>query len=318
MKQRVALARALAPNPRVLLMDEPFAALDALTREQLYGDLQRIWAQRRKTIVFVTHNVREAACLGDRVVLFSTHPGRIREQFTIDLPRATRHQQRGPGAACDRDHADPQAARRNQWRGGNRMKRTLRALVFFLLAVVAWDLACRARIWSPVLVPSPGSVVRYLWSALLDGTLLGAIGVTMKRLLLGYLFGIALGLPLGLLTARFKVLQRHAGPDGRSGCRPCERVLGAARAALVRADRIRDVFRRRDGHAMVGDHRDRQRRAQRAADLRPGRAHHGFGRIAHVAARHAPASLPFVVSGMKQGWAFAWRSLMAAEITSPS
>ncbi len=87
MKQRVALARALAPNPRVLLMDEPFAALDALTREQLYGDLQRIWADRRKTIVFVTHNVREAVCLGDRVVLFSPHPGRIREQFHIDLPR---------------------------------------------------------------------------------------------------------------------------------------------------------------------------------------------------------------------------------------
>ena len=87
MKQRVSLARALAPNPRVLLMDEPFAALDALTREQLYGDLQRIWRERRKTIVFVTHNVREAACLGDRVVLFSPHPGRIREQFKIDLPR---------------------------------------------------------------------------------------------------------------------------------------------------------------------------------------------------------------------------------------
>jgi NitT/TauT family transport system ATP-binding protein len=87
MKQRVALARALAPNPRVLLMDEPFASLDALTREQLYGDIQRIWQERRKTIVFVTHNVREAACLGDRVVLFSPHPGRIREQFAIDLPR---------------------------------------------------------------------------------------------------------------------------------------------------------------------------------------------------------------------------------------
>ncbi len=87
MKQRVALARALAPNPRVLLMDEPFASLDALTREQLYGDIQEIWLKRRKTIVFVTHNVREAACLGDRVVLFSPHPGRIREQFAIDLPR---------------------------------------------------------------------------------------------------------------------------------------------------------------------------------------------------------------------------------------
>ncbi len=87
MKQRVALARALAPNPRVLLMDEPFAALDALTREQLYGDLQRIWQERRKTIIFVTHNVREAVCLGDRVVLFSPSPGRIREQFDIPLPR---------------------------------------------------------------------------------------------------------------------------------------------------------------------------------------------------------------------------------------
>jgi NitT/TauT family transport system ATP-binding protein len=87
MKQRVALARALAPNPRMLLMDEPFAALDALTREQLYGDLQQIWEARRKTIIFVTHNVREAACLGDRVLLFSPHPGRVREEFVIRLPR---------------------------------------------------------------------------------------------------------------------------------------------------------------------------------------------------------------------------------------
>ena len=87
MKQRVALARSLAPNPRVLLMDEPFAALDALTREQLYGDLQRIWKERKKTIVFVTHNVREAACLGDRVLLFSPHPGRIQEEFVVDLER---------------------------------------------------------------------------------------------------------------------------------------------------------------------------------------------------------------------------------------
>jgi NitT/TauT family transport system ATP-binding protein len=87
MKQRVSLARALAPNPRVLLMDEPFAALDALTREQLYGDIQQIWESRRKTIVFVTHNVREAACLGDRVVVFSPHPGRIQEEFPVKLPR---------------------------------------------------------------------------------------------------------------------------------------------------------------------------------------------------------------------------------------
>ncbi|HYZ62842.1 MAG TPA: ABC transporter ATP-binding protein [Acetobacteraceae bacterium] len=87
MRQRVALARALAPDPRVLLMDEPFSALDALTRDQLYEDLQEIWRARQKTILLVTHNVREAACLGDRVVLLSPHPGRVRETFDIDVRR---------------------------------------------------------------------------------------------------------------------------------------------------------------------------------------------------------------------------------------
>ena len=87
MKQRVALARSLAPNPKVLLMDEPFASLDAMTREQFYGDLQRLWKQHRKTIILVTHNVREAVCLGDRVFLFSPRPGRIREEFKILLER---------------------------------------------------------------------------------------------------------------------------------------------------------------------------------------------------------------------------------------
>ena len=87
MKQRVALARALAPEPRVLLMDEPFAALDAMTREQFYADLQQIWQQHRRTIPLVTHNMREAACLGDRVVLLSPHPGKVRQEFRVDLPR---------------------------------------------------------------------------------------------------------------------------------------------------------------------------------------------------------------------------------------
>ena len=88
MKQRVALARALAPNPKVLLMDEPFAALDALTRENFYSDLQRIWQDTHKTILLVTHNVREAVCLGDRIFLFSPRPGCIREECKIPLPRA--------------------------------------------------------------------------------------------------------------------------------------------------------------------------------------------------------------------------------------
>jgi NitT/TauT family transport system ATP-binding protein len=86
MRQRVALARALAPNPRILLMDEPFSALDAMTREQLYGDLQQIQAGRPKTVVFVTHNVREAACLGDRIVVMTPNPGRIAAVVDVPLP----------------------------------------------------------------------------------------------------------------------------------------------------------------------------------------------------------------------------------------
>ncbi|HEX3108415.1 MAG TPA: ABC transporter ATP-binding protein [Thermoanaerobaculia bacterium] len=87
MRQRVSLARAIAVDPAVLLLDEPFGALDAMTRSILHTELQEIWAQTKKTIVFVTHNVREAVVLGDRVLVMSPRPGRIVAEHRIDLPR---------------------------------------------------------------------------------------------------------------------------------------------------------------------------------------------------------------------------------------
>jgi ABC-type nitrate/sulfonate/bicarbonate transport system ATPase subunit len=87
MKQRVAIARVLANNASTLLMDEPFGALDALTREQLQHELLQIWARTRVTILFVTHSVEEAALLADRVLVMSAGPGRIENDIMIDLPR---------------------------------------------------------------------------------------------------------------------------------------------------------------------------------------------------------------------------------------
>src|SRR4029077_3805995 len=84
-------------------------------------------------------------------------------------------------------------------------------LVFFALLLLAWEAVCLAHLWSPVLVPPPFHVGRYLWEAAGDGTLWGATVVTMKRLLLGYFFGLVIGLPLGLLTARFQVLKDTLG-----------------------------------------------------------------------------------------------------------
>jgi NitT/TauT family transport system permease protein len=194
------------------------------------------------------------------------------------------------------------------------MKRFLLAAAFFAVLVLLWEAVYRAKIWSPVLLPSPGQVVTYLQSAAADGTLFQATVITMRRLLVGYLIGLIMGLPLGLLTARWKVFGDTLGTLAL-GLQTLPSVcwvplallwFGQTEAAMlfvvVMGTLWSVIIATETGVRNVPP-------IYRRAALTMGskRLHMWFKVI-------LPAALPFVVSGMKQGWAFAWRSLMAAEI----
>ncbi len=194
------------------------------------------------------------------------------------------------------------------------MKRMGKALLFFAALGFLWELLVRTRLWSPVLVPSPLSVARYLWEAAGDGTLAGAIVVTIKRLALGYTVGLLLGLPLGLLTARFQVLEDTLGLLAL-GLQALPSVcwvplallwFGQTEAAMffvVVMGTLWSVIIATDNGV-----RNVPPIYARAARTMGSHGLHTWLRVM------LPAALPFIVSGMKQGWAFAWRSLMAAEI----
>ena len=194
------------------------------------------------------------------------------------------------------------------------MKHLLRTLLFFVLALATWEALFRAKIWSPVLVPSPFSVGRYLYEAAVDGTLWDATLVTMRRLLLGYGFGIALGLPLGLLTARFRIVRDTLGLVAL-GLQTLPSVcwvplallwFGQSETAMffvvVMGTLWSMIIATDNGVRNVPPIYARAARTMGSSGLQL------WFRVM------LPASLPYIVSGMKQGWAFAWRSLMAAEI----
>jgi NitT/TauT family transport system permease protein len=194
------------------------------------------------------------------------------------------------------------------------MRRTLLALLFFAALVAIWSGIVQAKIWSPVLLPSPLSVWDYFVSAVRDGTLLTACGVTLRRLLIGYAIGLAIGLPLGLLTASSKFVEDTIGVlalglqtlpsvcwvplallwfGQTEGAMLFVVIMGTLWSVVIATDTgvrtIPPIFAR--AARTMGSHR-----------------FHKWTRVI------LPASLPYLVSGMKQGWAFAWRSLMAAEI----
>jgi NitT/TauT family transport system permease protein len=194
------------------------------------------------------------------------------------------------------------------------MKRAGKVILFFTGLILIWQALYSFHVWSPVLVPSPASVTLYLLGAARDGTLAGATVVTLKRLLIGYAAGLVIGLPVGLLTARFTVLQDTVGllalglQTLPSVCWVPLALLwfGQSEAAMLFVVVMGTVW----SVIIATDNGVR--------NISP-----IFARAARTMGSHGlhtwmkvilPAALPFIVTGMKQGWAFAWRSLMAAEI----
>lgn len=194
------------------------------------------------------------------------------------------------------------------------MRRLLIALLFFAAVAAVWETAVRSGRWSPVLLPSPLSVWDFLWAALLDGTLLESAWITLKRLLIGYLAGVVIGLPLGLLTSTSEILEDTVGALAL-GLQTLPSVcwvplalvwFGQSEGAMLFVVIMGTVW----SVIIATDHGARTIPPiyARAARTMGSEGFHKWTRVI------LPASLPFLVSGMKQGWAFAWRSLMAAEI----
>jgi NitT/TauT family transport system permease protein len=194
------------------------------------------------------------------------------------------------------------------------MRRWLTAALVFVALLAVWQWAVSTGRWSRVLVPPPIEVGKYLVASIQDRTLLDAAGVTMKRLLLGYLAGLILGLPLGLLTARFNFFQDTLGLLAL-GLQTLPSVCWAPLALLWFGQTETAMF----FIVVMGSLWS----VLLATDSGVRNVSPIYVRAANTMGSHGlhtwlfvimPASLPFIVSGMKQGWAFAWRSLMAAEI----
>ena len=312
MRQRGAIARALATDPAVLLMDEPFAALDAQTREILQGEVERIWSATRKTVIFVTHNVREAVRLADRVVLMGTRPGRILHEETIDLPR--------PRAAND---ARVAVLSRTAWRAASRarsrrsrarrqtMRGWLRGLTVLAILVASWAAASEARPHAARPGSARGRRGRSR-AGVRDGTLARALATSVARLLVGYVVALAdRACPLGIALARSRFVKQSFGPIvlGLSSVPSIcwlplailwfglsewaiqlVVVLGAALPIAVATE---NAVR----HVPPSIERAARTMGARGARL--------------MLTVTLPAALPGILGGAKVGWTFALRSLMA-------
>jgi len=336
MRQRVALARALAQDADVLLMDEPFGALDAMTRDLLHDELERVWHDTGKTIIFVTHNVREAARLGDRITLLTSRPGRVAATFDVDIERPRRIEAEKESQLAGRVTAAlrvDQASLTTELAGLDALETEIVVKKSFVqkfwprfwpkiaalaIVIALWQLVVASH-WRPdYIFPGPKAVLTTLLDQMKLGTFWGAVGRTMKRAVQGYAAAMLIGGIVGALVATVKPLRSAFGAL-ITGLQTMPSIAWFPMAVLLfklSESAIAFVVVMGAAPAIANglisgvDHVP-------PLLLRAGRV---LGARKFTLFRHVilPAALPSVLGGLKQAWAFAWRSLMAAELLAPS
>ena len=345
MRQRVALARALAQDADVLLMDEPFGALDAMTRDVLHDELDRICADRQLTVLFVTHNVREAVRLGDRVVVLSSRPGRVIAEFDVPIERPRRIDSAPVAELAARvtDRLREEMSRDGSWQPG-RKRRVVRGEAG--LAGVPRGAVGAARpppghasLGRPVAgaaghrdrargvatdppqrleegasSPGPGATLSNLWDQLQTGLLWHAIATTAERAVIGFGLAVLIGAVIGALVSRIRPLRAAVG-SLITGLQTMPSIawfpfaiilFGISTTAILFVIILGAAPSIANGLIAGVDYTP-------PLLLKAGTMM-GLRRLSLYRYLILPASLPAFVAGLKQGWAFAWRSLMAGEL----
>ena len=321
MKQRVALARALALEPDILLMDEPFGALDPKSRDALQAEIVDIWEKTHKTIVFVTHDMAEAVRLGSRVIVLRARPARVASMWIW------RRDCRSRGTSIRRKSWSwPRSSRASSTKRASTRRSmatetdttsaaaTAATVLALGALLICWACISRFGPWPQYMLPGPGGVLRVLGHTLRDGELPRAI-VDVALSALRRLRDVGgRGHHARRHVGAHVVAARGGGPARRRAAGAAVDLLAAAGALVVRLVGEGDPVRRGHGLDAVDYDRHRRRGARGADDVHSRGAHDGRAAAAVVYARHPAGGAARIVTGLKLGWTFAWRSLMAGEL----